>query len=123
MKKHYDLISIGGGSGGLAVAERAAQLGKNVAVVEVHRMGGTCVNNGCVPKKVMWYAANLAHAVDDANAFGIPAKKMKTDWLKLVSGRENYIRNINNYWNNYVDDSGIDRIEGLRVLLMIKHFR
>ncbi|MCW8854457.1 MAG: glutathione-disulfide reductase [Gammaproteobacteria bacterium] len=112
MKKHYDLISIGGGSGGLAVAERAVQLGKNVAVFEVHRMGGTCVNNGCVPKKVMWYAANLAHAVDDANAFGIPAQRMKTDWLKLVSGRENYIRNINNYWNNYVDDSGIDRIEG-----------
>ena len=111
-KQHYDLIAIGGGSGGLAVAEKAAQFGKKVAVIEASRMGGTCVNNGCVPKKVMWYAAHLAHAVDDANAFGIPALRGKTDWLQLVTAREQYIENINRYWNGYIDDSGIDRIHG-----------
>ena len=111
-EQHYDLIAIGGGSGGLAVAEKAAQFGKKVAVIEAGRIGGTCVNNGCVPKKVMWYAANLAHAVDDANAFGIPALRGKTNWQQLVMAREQYISNINNYWNGYVDDSGIDRIHG-----------
>jgi glutathione reductase (NADPH) len=111
-KQQYDLIAIGGGSGGLAVAEKAALFGKKVAVIEAYRMGGTCVNNGCVPKKVMWYAANLAHAVDDADGFGIPAQRGRTDWEKLVSGRENYVRNINKYWDVYVEESGIDRIQG-----------
>lgn len=109
---HYDLIAIGGGSGGLAVAERAAQLGRKVAIIESHRLGGTCVNKGCVPKKVMWYAANLAHAVDDANDFGIPAERGKTDWKKLVRGRDEYISNINDYWSNHVVDNGIERIAG-----------
>jgi glutathione reductase (NADPH) len=111
-KQHYDLITIGGGSGGLAVAEKAAGFGKSVAVIEANEIGGTCVNNGCVPKKVMWYAASLAHAVDDANAYGIPAKRGTTDWQKLVAGREQYISNINDYWNGYVDDTGIDNIRG-----------
>lgn len=110
--QHYDLIAIGGGSGGLAVAEKAAQYGKKVAVIEAYRMGGTCVNNGCVPKKIMWYAAHLAHAVDDANDFGVPAQRGQTDWKKLVEGRENYVHNINDYWNGYVAESGIDHIQG-----------
>jgi len=110
--QHYDLIVIGGGSGGLAVAERAAEYGRKVAIIETRRLGGTCVNNGCVPKKVMWYAASLAHAVDDAGSFGIPARRDKTEWMKLVAGRDAYINNINQYWNDYVDHSGIDVIEG-----------
>lgn len=112
MSRAYDLIAIGGGSGGLAVAEKAARYGKRVAVVEAHKMGGTCVNNGCVPKKVMWYAANLAHAVDDADSFGIPVQRGATDWGKLVAGREDYIHNINRYWDNHVADSGITHIQG-----------
>jgi glutathione reductase (NADPH) len=112
LDKHFDLIAIGGGSGGLAVAEKAAEYGKRVAVVEAARMGGTCVNNGCVPKKVMWYAAKLAHAVDDAAAFGIPARRGETDWGRLVAGRDRYIRNINGYWDGYVRDSGITHIRG-----------
>ena len=112
MKHTYDLIVIGGGSGGLAVAEKAALFGRSVAVVEDGRLGGTCVNNGCVPKKVMWYAANLAHAVDDAPAYGIPAQRGTTDWQQLVRGRENFIASINRYWDGYVEDSGITRIQG-----------
>jgi glutathione reductase (NADPH) len=112
MDKHFDLIAIGGGSGGLAVAEKAARYGKRVAVVEAGKLGGTCVNNGCVPKKVMWYAANLAHAADDANGFGVPITRGTTDWPKLVAGRDAYIADINDYWDGYVDDSGITRIDG-----------
>lgn len=110
--QQFDLIAIGAGSGGLAVAERAAQLGKRVAVIESGRSGGTCVNNGCVPKKVMWYAANLAQAIDDANGFGVPAQRQATDWQKLVAGREQYIRNINDYWDGYITRSGITHIQG-----------
>lgn len=108
----FDLLVIGGGSGGLAVAEKAAQFGKKVAIIEAWKLGGTCVNNGCVPKKVMWYAANLAHAVDDAADFGIEAKRGATDWHKLVSGRENYIANINRFWDGYVDDLQMTHIPG-----------
>jgi len=111
-KQHYDLITIGAGSGGLAVAEQAASFGKKGAIIEAGHIGGTCVNNGCVPKKVMWYAAQLAHAVDDASAFGIPAVRGETDWNKLVNARDQYISNINYYWNGYVDESGIDYIQG-----------
>jgi glutathione-disulfide reductase len=112
MNRHFDLIIIGGGSGGLAVAEQAARFGRRVAVVESGKMGGTCVNNGCVPKKVMWYAANLAHAVEDAGDFGIPAKRGDTDWAKLVEGRQRYIENINCYWDGYVEELGIHHLQG-----------
>ena len=111
-KQHFDLIVIGGGSGGLAVAEKASALGKRVAIIESHRIGGTCVNNGCVPKKVMWYAAHLAHAVDDASGFGVPASRDKTNWQRLVTGRDQYISNINQHWSGYVEDSGIEYISG-----------
>ena len=110
--QHYDLITIGGGSGGLAVAIKAADMGRKVAIIEASRIGGTCVNNGCVPKKVMWYAANLAHAVDDATGFGVPAERGRTDWRRLVDGRDEYIRNITTWWDEHVNNEGIHRIEG-----------
>jgi pyruvate/2-oxoglutarate dehydrogenase complex dihydrolipoamide dehydrogenase (E3) component len=110
--QHFDIIATGGGSGGLAVAEKAASLGRQVAIVEARWLGGTCVNNGCVPKKVMWHAASLAHAVDSAADFGVPARRGRTDWRTLMAGRERYISNINSYWDAYVPDSGITRIEG-----------
>lgn len=109
---HFDLLVIGGGSGGLAVAEKAAQFGKKVAIIEASKMGGTCVNNGCVPKKVMWYAANTAHAVHNAADYGIPVESGEIDWNKLVTGREKYIQNINQYWDGYVLDLNIQHIKG-----------
>lgn len=112
MSKHFDLIAIGGGSGGLAVAERAAAYGRRVAVIESGRLGGTCVNNGCVPKKVMWHAANVAHAVEGAAAYGIEVRQQGVDWARLVTGREGYIDQINRYWDGYVDQAGITRIDG-----------
>ncbi len=109
---HYDLIAIGGGSGGLAVAETAAQLGKKVAIIEAARMGGTCVNQGCVPKKVMWYAAHLAHAAHDARGFGINIQHEGINWSQLMAGRNTYVNDIVSYWDHYVDSSGIEHING-----------
>ncbi len=113
MNRHFDLIAIGGGSGGLAVAEVAAKLGKRVAIIESSRLGGTCVNVGCVPKKVMWTAAHIADAVHDAAGFGINVGKPSFDWDKLVQGRNHYVEDIIQYWDGYVDESGITRIEGM----------
>lgn len=63
MSKHYDYIAIGGGSGGIASVNRAAMYGKKCALIEMGDIGGTCVNVGCVPKKVMWYSAQIADAI------------------------------------------------------------
>ena len=66
MSKHFDLIAIGAGSGGLSAAERAAEYGMKTAVIENKKLGGTCVNVGCVPKKVMWFASGIAETLHDA---------------------------------------------------------
>ncbi|WP_295879919.1 glutathione-disulfide reductase [uncultured Thiohalocapsa sp.] len=112
METHFDLIAIGGGSGGLAVAEKAAAHGARAAVIERHKLGGTCVNVGCVPKKVMWYAANLAEDVRHAPDMGIQASLDGVDWAKLVEGREGFIGGILDYWNGYVAGEGIAHIQG-----------
>ena len=112
MTQHFDLIAIGGGSGGLAVAEQAAQLGRQVAVIESDRLGGTCVNRGCVPKKVMWFAAQLATAVRDGAAFGVRATAEPFDWATLVAGRNRFVKNINDYWDGYAQSQGLTRIAG-----------
>ena len=111
-KYDYDLIAIGGGSGGLSIAERAASYGAKCAVVEMGDMGGTCVNVGCVPKKVMWFGANLAHSIEDAKDYGFDVQSKGFDWAHLVKKRENYISGINNWYHNYLADSNIDEIVG-----------
>ena len=83
MSKHYDLLAIGGGSGGLSAAERAAMYGKKTAVIEMGKMGGTCVNVGCVPKKVMWNAASIAHSLRDAQGYGFDVLVNNFDWSQL----------------------------------------
>lgn len=112
MSQHFDVIAIGGGSGGLAVAEKAAAYGKRVAVVEQSKLGGTCVNVGCVPKKVMWFAANAIETVRDAPDLGIQAELKGFDWGKLVRGRDGFVSGILDYWNGYVVGEGITRIDG-----------
>lgn len=112
MSKQYDLIAIGGGSGGTAVAEKAAQYGRRVAVIEDGQLGGTCVHKGCVPKKVMWYAANLAHELAYADDYGVLAELKGIDWGRLVRGRTNFIAGIDTYWHGYIKDLGIDLYDG-----------
>ncbi len=108
----YDLIAIGAGSGGLSVAERAASYGAKCAVVEYGKMGGTCVNVGCVPKKVMWNGAHLAHAIRDAKDYGFDVHSKGFDWAHLVKKREDYIGGINKWYHTYLADSQIDEIPG-----------
>ncbi|MBW6477131.1 MAG: glutathione-disulfide reductase [Chromatiales bacterium] len=110
--KHYDLLAIGGGSGGLSAAERAALHGKKAAVIESGRMGGTCVNVGCVPKKVMWNAAGIAHSLRDAQGYGFDVMLNHFDWSHLVSGRDDYIKGINDWYGTYLKDSDVDVIHG-----------
>ncbi len=108
----YDLIALGAGSGGLSVVERAASYGQKCAVVEHGKMGGTCVNVGCVPKKIMWFGANLSHSLDDAKSYGFDVKKQGFDWAHLIAKREAYISGINNWYHGYLKDLGIDELKG-----------
>jgi len=110
--RHYDLIAIGGGSGGLSVAERAARYGARCAVIERGPLGGTCVNVGCVPKKVMWFAANLAHACGDAPGYGFDVELRGFDWARLKAARDGYVKGINDWYHTYLADSNIDEIPG-----------
>lgn len=93
--KHFDLLVIGGGSGGVATANRAASYGARVALFEAGRMGGTCVNVGCVPKKIMWTAASLGHAIEEAEGYGFDTTIDGFDWAKLKKNRDAYILRLN----------------------------
>jgi glutathione reductase (NADPH) len=115
--KKYDLIAIGGGSGGLSVTEQAARYGAKCALIEVRQLGGTCVNVGCVPKKVMWYGANLAHCIEHASDYGFKLNIQGFNWKTLITARDAYIRNINEWYKTYLKDSNIDLIQGLACFL------
>jgi len=91
----YDLIVLGGGSGGLATAQRAAEYGAKAVVFEAGRLGGTCVNVGCVPKKVMWNAAELAHAIEHAPHYGFRVARDGFDFATLKRGRDAYVERLN----------------------------
>lgn len=112
MSKHFDLIAIGGGSGGLSVAERAARYGANCALVEIGELGGTCVNLGCVPKKVMWNAAGIAHFLADAVDYGFQVERKGFSWQRLQAKREAYVGGINDWYHTYLADSNITEIQG-----------
>src|SRR2546429_258122 len=95
MADEFDLIVIGGGSGGLAAAQRAAEYGASAVLVESDRLGGTCVNVGCVPKKVMWNAAEVAAGFEDAPDYGFRITADGHDWPLLKKKRDAYIPRLN----------------------------
>ncbi|WP_312239051.1 glutathione-disulfide reductase [Stenotrophomonas sp.] len=113
MSKHYDydLIVLGGGSGGLAAAFRAAQHGQRVAMLEPGELGGTCVNVGCVPKKAMWLAADLAGRIGMAAAMGfdVPVRPA-LDWKELVVHRQAYIANIHASYLKRLNENNVVRV-------------
>ncbi len=106
----FDLLVLGGGSGGLATAQRAAEYGARVALFEPNRLGGTCVNVGCVPKKVMWNAAELAAALEHAPHYGFDVTVGRHDWAKLKQGRDAYIARLNGIYQRNLDKKGIATI-------------
>jgi glutathione reductase (NADPH) len=117
MKTHYDMIAIGAGSGGLSAVERASEYGKKCAIIEMKTIGGTCVNVGCVPKKVMWYAANTAATINNASGFGFEVGSVDFSWIKLKQGRDNYIRGITTWYDGHLKSLGIDYIKGFGQLI------
>jgi glutathione reductase (NADPH) len=112
MKYDYDLISIGGGSGGIAGANRAASYGAKCAVIEQARLGGTCVNVGCVPKKVMWFAAATADAIHAASNYGFDVSLNGFNWNELKQKRDAYIQRLNGIYANNLNNNGVDHFEG-----------
>lgn len=112
MNKRYDLIAIGGGSGGLAATKQAAQHGARSAVIETDRLGGACVNLGCVPKKVMWYAAGLGHGLQDAADYGFNINNNGFNWQKMKQGRDAYVQRLNCIHLDNLNKAGVDFIPG-----------
>src|SRR6202166_4413668 len=108
----FDLISIGGGSGGLACAQRAAEFGARVAVIEPHRLGGTCVNVGCVPKKVMWNAAGVALSLADANDYGFNVAPGGSYWPALKRKRDAYVLRLNGIYERNLAAKGVVYVRG-----------
>lgn len=112
MTYKLDLIVLGGGSGGLAHAQRAAEYGARAAVIEDGPLGGTCVNVGCVPKKLMWYAAQHAHYIEHAPDYGFDVVAHGHDWSKLKDRRDQYISRLNNIYAGNLDRRGVELIRG-----------
>jgi len=108
----FDLIVIGGGSGGLAHAQRAAEYGAKAAVIESGPLGGTCVNVGCVPKKIMWYTAHHAHMLEHASDFGFDVSVNGHVWSDVRKKRDEYISRLNDIYENNLDKRGVTYIEG-----------
>ncbi|WFD25210.1 glutathione-disulfide reductase [Malassezia nana] len=120
---HYDVLVIGGGSGGMGASRRAASYGKKVAVVEESgRLGGTCVNVGCVPKKLMWHAADLQEKLKEAHEYGFTNagsqfKVPTVDWNYLAEKRDAYVRRLNGIYDNNLKKDQVAYISGHAKLL------
>lgn len=112
MAQHFDYIAIGGGSGGIASANRAAMYGKKVALIEAKALGGTCVNVGCVPKKAMWFAGQIADALKYGPDYGFDTTLNHFSWSKLVESRQAYIDRIHHSYDNVLAKNQVTVIRG-----------
>ena len=112
MSKKLDLIVVGGGSGGIAMANRAASYGAKVALIESGRLGGTCVNVGCVPKKIMWNAASIAHVFHEAGDYGFSARVERFDWASLRKSRDDYVAWLNGRYQAGLEKNKVEWIRG-----------
>ncbi len=113
MADEFDFVVIGAGSGGLAAGQRAAEYGAKVAIVEPAPLGGTCVNLGCVPKKVMWNAADIADSLEDAADYGFrlgPADAH--DWPLLKNKRDAYVARLNSIYESNLAKRHIEVVRG-----------
>jgi glutathione reductase (NADPH) len=112
MSYTYDLAVIGAGSGGLAAAKRAAQYGAKVAIVEKEHLGGTCVNRGCVPKKLMVLAANVPHQLQLAESYGWHIQHPTFDWQTFVQKRDAEIERLRQVQDQSLSKAGVETIHG-----------
>eukprot|EP01055_Gregarina_sp_Pseudo9_P005312 Gregarina_sp_Pseudo_9__5311@NODE_620_length_2476_cov_3077_684858_g568_i1_p1_GENE_NODE_620_length_2476_cov_3077_684858_g568_i1NODE_620_length_2476_cov_3077_684858_g568_i1_p1_ORF_typecomplete_len488_score51_41Pyr_redox_2/PF07992_14/1_2e54Pyr_redox_dim/PF02852_22/8_1e25Pyr_redox_3/PF13738_6/7_2e17Pyr_redox_3/PF13738_6/1_2e03Pyr_redox/PF00070_27/0_026Pyr_redox/PF00070_27/4_8e11K_oxygenase/PF13434_6/1_1e03K_oxygenase/PF13434_6/1_2e08FAD_oxidored/PF12831_7/5_4e07AlaDh_PNT_C/PF01262_21/0_86AlaDh_PNT_C/ len=111
MTKIYDLFVIGGGSGGISCARRAASYGAKVGVAEGRRWGGTCVNVGCVPKKIMWWASQVREFLDESKHYGFDCGDIKFNWQHLKERRDASVKRLNGIYVKNLEGSGVDRFE------------
>ena len=115
---HFDYICIGGGSGGIASANRAAKHGKNVAIIEAKDIGGTCVNVGCVPKKAMWYGAQVAEAIHKyAPEYGFDVTLNTFSWDSLIASRQAYIERIHASYDRALTANNVTLIRGFATFI------
>ncbi|ANB12504.1 glutathione-disulfide reductase GLR1 [Sugiyamaella lignohabitans] len=114
--EHFNYLVIGGGSGGVASARRAAKYGAKVMLIEGNRLGGTCVNVGCVPKKVMWAASDLANKITHAKGYGFTAVdkefSKQFDWHGFKAKRDAYVARLNDIYANNLTKEGVKYVFG-----------
>ncbi|MEM9512301.1 MAG: FAD-dependent oxidoreductase, partial [Cyanobacteria bacterium P01_E01_bin.48] len=108
MSRDFDLFVIGGGSGGIAAARRAAAWGARVGLAEADRWGGTCVNRGCIPKKLLVYASRFSHAFMEAAGFGWTVGTSEFEWSHLTAAMQCEIERLNGVYFNLLEKSGIE---------------
>ncbi|GME83973.1 unnamed protein product [Ambrosiozyma monospora] len=118
MKSHYQYLVIGGGSGGVASARRAAKYGASTLLIESKALGGTCVNVGCVPKKVMWYASDMKHHLDLAKDYGFESVDPKQgvsfefNWPAFKAKRDAYVKRLNGIYERNLTKEGVEYLFG-----------
>lgn len=112
MAYEFDLFVIGAGSGGVRAARFAAGFGAKVAVAESRYLGGTCVNVGCVPKKLLVYGAHFAEDFEQASGFGWSLGEADFDWATLIANKDREINRLNGIYRNLLVNSGVSLIEG-----------
>jgi glutathione reductase (NADPH) len=110
--RDFDLFVIGGGSGGVRAARMAAQYGARVALAEAAALGGTCVNVGCIPKKLYSYAAQYAEAFHEAAGFGWDLAPARLDWARLKANRAREISRLNGVYQQLLTDAGVEIVSG-----------
>ncbi len=118
MKEYdYDLFVIGAGSGGVRAARIASGFGARVAIVEDRYLGGTCVNVGCVPKKLLFYASHFSEDFDNAKGFGWTVDSPLFQWQSLIKNKNNEIGRLNDVYRKLLDNAGVELINGRGTLV------
>ena len=108
----YDLFTIGAGSGGVRASRMSASFGAKVAVAEERYLGGTCVNVGCIPKKLLVYASHYGEDFDDLAGYGWTVGERRFDWAKLIENKNREISRLNGIYRTILADAGVALFEG-----------
>ncbi|HIF50451.1 MAG TPA: glutathione-disulfide reductase [Thiotrichaceae bacterium] len=116
----YDLFVIGAGSGGVRAARMSSGLGAHVAIAEDRYLGGTCVNVGCVPKKLFVYASHLSEEIENARGFGWSIGNSNFDWSTLIKNKNTEIKRLNGVYKKLLDNTGVETIHG-RATIVDEH--
>jgi glutathione reductase (NADPH) len=108
----YDLFTIGAGSGGVRASRMSASFGAKVAIAEERYLGGTCVNVGCIPKKLLVYASHYGEDFDDLAGYGWTVGERRFDWAKLISNKNKEIQRLNGVYRKLLGEAGVALFEG-----------